>query len=138
MALSLVVYLIKRFLPFRVCPVCAGVSLTWLGILFMLDFGLISKDFLLPAGILMGGSAVGITYKLDTRIKNRKLSFWFQLFSVCILFGTVFSVISKEWKALIVYLMFYFILLLLIFYVFDSSRSGQAQGKVKKYLEECC
>lgn len=57
---------IKRWIPHRVCPICAGVSGTWGWMLFAYAAGY-PIDLMIVA-ILMGGSVVGIAYQLERRL----------------------------------------------------------------------
>jgi len=64
------VWLLNKILPFKVCPICAGVSLTW----FWLTVGLLSGwlsviSYQLIVAILMGGTVVGIAYQGEKRFK---------------------------------------------------------------------
>ena len=58
-------FLVRRFLGVRVCPICAGVSATWLWMVIAYYLG-VSIDPIIPA-ILMGGSVVGIAYQGEKR-----------------------------------------------------------------------
>ena len=69
LAITGIVWLLNKILPFKVCPICAGISGTWLvltaGILF--DRILID-DFGLLIVLLMGGTVVGIAYQGEQTI----------------------------------------------------------------------
>lgn len=67
-AVTALVWLANKILPFTVCPICAGVSLTWAGLLaaHFLDY---SVDLVIPA-LLMGGTVVGIAYQLEKKSRN--------------------------------------------------------------------
>ena len=67
-AIASLVWMMNRILPFRICPVCVGVSLTWLLVLAGLNLGLLAADgWLLIAAIAMGGTVVGIAYQGEKR-----------------------------------------------------------------------
>jgi hypothetical protein len=98
-ALTGVVWLANRFLGFRVCPICAGVSLTWAWLLtgYLLDF--IVDPVLIAA--LMGGSVVGIAYQLEKRPSFAKASegkalLWKTLFMPAG-FALVYFVLTRSW-----------------------------------------
>lgn len=60
------VWVSRRILPFRICPICAGVSGTWLWIVAGMYFGwLETEGWQLIAAIAMGGSVVGIAYQME-------------------------------------------------------------------------
>lgn len=64
---------LNKFLPFKICPVCAGVAAVWLAILALINLGWLSPDpWLAIATLAMGGSAVGIAYQ-GPKDKNTKL-----------------------------------------------------------------
>ncbi len=52
-------YLRRRF-SWKICPVCIGVSGTWLLLSLGIIFGSFSSEFKLPVAMLMGGTVVGI------------------------------------------------------------------------------
>jgi hypothetical protein len=67
------VWLINKKLPIKICPICAGVSLTWLWMLLGMGYGMLSiEKYQLVTAILMGGSVVGITNKLEEKYKILK------------------------------------------------------------------
>ena len=58
----------------KICPVCAGVLLTWLWMLLGMGYGFLSVEkYQIITAILMGGSVVGITNKLEEKYKIFKL-----------------------------------------------------------------
>src|SRR3990167_6999972 len=61
LAISVFVSLVNRILSFAVCPICAGVFLTWVGLVSAHFMGY-SIDLVVP-GLLMGGSVVGIAFQ---------------------------------------------------------------------------
>ena len=71
--LTIFVWVINKKLPIQICPICAGVSLTWLWMLFGMSSGMLSiEKYQLMTAILMGGSIVGITNKLEEKYKIQK------------------------------------------------------------------
>ena len=72
--LTLIVWLINKKLSMKICPVCAGVLLTWLWMLLGMSYGFLSVEkYQIIIAILMGGSVVGITNKLEEKYKIFKL-----------------------------------------------------------------
>ena len=100
LALAFAVWLFGKLFSFIVCPICAGVSLTWIGILVgILLGGLPTAEFQLPMAILMGGSVVGIAYKLEDKLRNgRSQLLWKSLF-ISIGFAFVYSLAIFDWYA---------------------------------------
>lgn len=59
----------NKLFGWRICPICAGVSGTWIWLL--------AADYRLTAALLMGGSVVGIAYQLEKRLPpERSPLFW--------------------------------------------------------------
>ncbi len=58
------VWTLGKLLPFQICPICAGVSASWLLLTALILAGYLDADkFLAPILLLMGGSVVGIAYQ---------------------------------------------------------------------------
>jgi len=78
--LTCFVYLLNKKLPIQIqiCSICAGVSLTWLWMLLGMGYGLLPVEkYQLITAVLMGGSIVGITNKLQEKykiLKERKVT----------------------------------------------------------------
>ena len=71
--LTSAIWVLNKKLPIKICPVCAGVSLTWLWMLLGMGYGLLSiEKYQFITAILMGGSVVGITNKLEEKYKTFK------------------------------------------------------------------
>ncbi len=71
--LTSVIWALNKVLPIKICPVCAGVTLTWFWMLFGMGYGLLSiEKYQFVTAILMGGSVVGITNKLEEKYKSFK------------------------------------------------------------------
>lgn len=67
---TVIVWGFNKKLPVKICPICAGVSLTWLWMLLGMGYGLLPiEKYQLVTAILMGGSVVGITDKLGEKYK---------------------------------------------------------------------
>ncbi|MBI4049658.1 MAG: hypothetical protein HY395_02465 [Candidatus Doudnabacteria bacterium] len=78
----------------QICPICAGVSLTWL-ISLILNYTTNYQVEPLILGMLMGGSVVGFSYTFDYRVTKSLLG-W-RIFSVLGGFAAVYSLLAKEW-----------------------------------------
>jgi hypothetical protein len=65
-------YLARKIFSVNICPICIGVSLTWIWMLLGIIFEFISSSFVLPMVILMGFSILGIANKL----KNKQYKIW--------------------------------------------------------------
>ncbi|MFA7192299.1 MAG: hypothetical protein WC089_03320 [Candidatus Paceibacterota bacterium] len=75
-AFTVLIYLLNKKLPIQICPICAGVTLTWAWLLIGMWFGLLSvASYELITAILMGASIGGIVNelkKLFLRLRNKK------------------------------------------------------------------
>jgi len=65
-------YLTRKIFSVDICPICVGVSLTWVWMLLGIMFELVSNSFVLPIVILMMFSVLGIANKL----KNKQYKIW--------------------------------------------------------------
>ena len=74
--ITLIFYFANKKLPFQICPICAGVALTWVWLLADMYFGLLSVDqYELITAILMGASIGGVvneTKKQFSKLRNKK------------------------------------------------------------------
>src|SRR3989344_8256350 len=79
----------------KLCPICAGVFLTWLWMIAgYFFFGYAADERILA--LLMGGSVVGAAYSLEKRLpKDRSAGLW-KLVSVPVGFLIVYAVLSRE------------------------------------------
>ena len=140
-AITVLVWLANRILPFQICPICAGVSLTWIGLLVAHFLGY-QIDLIVPA-LLMGGSVVGIAYQLEKKLpvsdaRWRTPILWKILF-IPTGFIVAYSILSRWWIALTVAL----VILLLVSFLFLSLKEKAAVkrgavGELEKKMEKCC
>ncbi|MDP3991531.1 MAG: hypothetical protein Q8P66_01335 [Candidatus Colwellbacteria bacterium] len=61
--------LVKKAWLSSICPICLGVSLTWLALTVLMLLGYASNDYFLPTALLMGGTVVGIVYQGEKKFK---------------------------------------------------------------------
>lgn len=89
------VWLFNRVLPFKICPICAGVSGTWLWILAGIYLGLLdARSWSLVATIGMGGSVVGIAYQIEKRLPSHRSPLLWKTLFIPTGFIAAYSVIS--------------------------------------------
>jgi len=125
LGLSLLVSRVNRFLPFRICPICAGVSLTWIWLVtgYFLGYQI---DLLIPA-LFMGGSVVGISQQLD--IKKLKIIF------ISLGFIVAYSILSENWVTLLVFLA---IILLILFLFNNKNKKLNSNKELEEKIKNCC
>ena len=138
---------LNRFLPFRICPICAGVSSTWLLLTAASLAGYINGEVFQPfILLLMGGSVVGIAYQGEKSLDwaGRNTLVW-KLAVIAIgmplaswaAAGACIKVLSVE-----------VIVLALLTYLFFVKRGGKTAeemkaktsgaSKLEEMLKDCC
>ena len=137
LGITLLVYLANRILPFRICPICAGVSGTWIG-LIIARFSGYPIDITIPA-LLMGGSVVGIAYQLEKKLPAEKSSLLWKTFFIPAGFIAAYGILI-EWRGIFFAAL---IFLLLLSSLFLSPRKQQESQKkaveeLKKKMKDCC
>ena len=139
LVISAGVWLANRALPFTVCPICAGVFLTWVG-LVSAHFAGYQINLVVPA-LLMGGSVIGITYQLEKKFRDSSantLLLWKTLF-IPTGFVAAYSVLEQWWIVFLSAIAF----LSLILFAFLSlngrtSRREKATRDIEKKMKEGC
>lgn len=138
-----IIWLINKKLKFKICPICAGVSLTWLWLLTGIKLNLLnSADYQLLVAILMGGTVVGLMFKLEQFIKLKFVLIWKTLF-VVLGFMVVHSLISSDWVVFLVSA----ILIVIVTFIFKVSKLSlenkklddiSSTKKLEEKMKNCC
>lgn len=89
LAFTAVIYILNKIFKIRICPVCGGVSLTWILLVLAKYLGY-EIDALIPA-ILMGGTVVGIAYSSEKFLLNGSYSLLWKTFFIPAGFIAVYS-----------------------------------------------
>ncbi|MBI2506900.1 MAG: hypothetical protein HYY99_00380 [Candidatus Colwellbacteria bacterium] len=127
--------------PRRICPICAGVSATWIWITLGIYLGWLSaSDWILLAAIGMGGSVVGIAYLAEKRVSRGLL--WKILF-IPTGFAASYSLLEGMWSAFLLSLALAAILLVSFLRPsfkapVDKQGAHDRVEKLEKELEDCC
>jgi hypothetical protein len=139
LGITALVWLANKVLPFKVCPICAGVFLTWLWLLGAYFFGY-EINLAVPA-LLMGGTVVGIAHQQEKRFRNisaERLLLWKALF-IPAGFVAAYSVLSGEWTALLFAAVF---LALVSFWFYGSGEKSaprkETAEEIEKRMKDCC
>lgn len=131
----------NKFLPFKICPICAGVSGTWLWMLLGVVIGKLSLvSFQLPTAVLMGGSVVGIAYQLEKKLpKNRSDLLWKTIF-IPTGFAAVYEAVSLDWSLFSMMVALIGLIFLFFFrFGMENHLSGsETVEKLEKEMEKCC
>jgi len=135
-----VVWLANKILPFTICPICAGVFLTWVGLIIAYTIGY-QINLTIPA-LLMGGSVVGVVYQLEKKFRDLpvgRVLLWKVLF---IPTGFVVAYGILERLPAVFLLAVVFLLLVSLALLFSKSSTAdsrsEAVGNIEKKMEECC
>jgi hypothetical protein len=135
-----IVGLFNRILRFKICPVCAGVSGTWLWMLIGMSLGQLPiTNYQLPVSILMGGSVVGIAYQIEKRLPSNRSPLLWKILFVPAGFAAVYSAVNFRWPvfgALVIYLG------IIAYWFWRPSQKHQGESRKTRELEEkmkkCC
>jgi len=85
----------KKILPFPVCPICAGVSGTWLWMLGLKFLGYPVDITILT--MLLGGSVVGIAYQVEKRLPDNRSPLLWKVLFIPLGFVTAYSLVYSWW-----------------------------------------
>ena len=144
LAIAALVWLVNRVMSLNVCPICAGVSLTWAWILAGLYTGwLEAESWKLVAAIAMGGSVVGTANQLEkrpafARATASTLLLWKALFIPTGFVGA-YGLTLGWWYVFLAALA----VLVLLVAVFFFSRSGNGRAStpveaLEEKMKNCC
>jgi len=133
---SALVWLANRILSLAVCPVCAGVFLTWVGLTVAHFLGY-QMDLEIPA-LLMGGSVVGIAYQLEKKSRNLSADAMFLWKTVFILVGFIaaYGILEELWAVFLIAITL--LLLLSQLLVGSAGTRREAASDLEKKMEGCC
>ena len=133
-------WLLRKYLKFKICPICAGVALTWLWLLMgIISNQLPAASYQLLIAVLMGGTVVGAMFKLEKFIKPDFILLWKTIFVISG-FLAAYSLINTDWAMFAIG-----VILAVVITLFLKTRGvGQEKQELKKTkeLEEkmrnCC
>lgn len=125
--LTILAWSAKRVLPFPICPICTGVSGTWLWLIAAHFLGY-QIDLTVPA-ILMGGSVVGAMSKLERFVEPKFVLVWKTVFVIAG-FLAADSLVTGQWLVLAGGIIFALVATL----VFQMSKINTG----KPELKNCC
>lgn len=139
---------VGKFLPFRVCPICTGVSGTWIWMLVGMAIGQLPvTSYQLPVALLMGGTVVGLAYQLEKRLPTgddrwQSPLLWKILFIPTGFFGA-YSLIGASWNLFAAAIVILAAIAVLFFYRGTwvgepPSKKDQAVAELEKKMKQCC
>ena len=131
------VWLVNKKLPIQVCPVCAGVFLTWLWMFIGMFLGKLSiANYQLPISVLMGGTVVGLMSKLEQFINPKFVLIWKVVFVVSG-FTAVYSLITNQWGIFAIGVIVD-IVATFIFKTYGAEKENLNLKKLKEKIKNCC
>lgn len=131
------VRLFGRLSGFRACPICAGVSLTWLWMLAADALGY-PIDMAVPA-MLLGGSVVGIAYQVEKRLAPSRSALLWKLIFIPLGFLAAYALLTRRFGAFAILA----VLLSAVAYVFLARPNGKPRDpkkveELEKKMKQCC
>jgi len=150
LAVTALAYFAKRILPLKVCPICAGVFITWVWLLGAHFLGY-QIDLTVPS-LLMGGSVIGIAYQLaplearpltglekrSLNISAERLLLWKVLF-IPAGFVAAYSLLAQLWTAFLFAVAFLFLVSFLLLSESGKTKSREeTAGEIEKKMKDCC
>lgn len=138
--ITLLTWLATRMAPARIrmlfCPICVGVSVTWIWMLVRYHSGALIDPAVLA--LLMGGTVVGLAYRAEPRLNPARSALLWKVLFIPLGFVGMFSLIKAEWllaggSALA---------LVLIFFAFakriKEHPPEQRVEEIEEKLKQCC
>ena len=134
--ITLAVWLVDKVLSFKVCPICAGVSGTWLWMLAASFLGY-EIDRVIVA-MLLGGSVVGIAYQSEKRLPAGKSALLWKALFIPVGFVVAYSLVVSQWSMMAVSLGIAGMLAWMFLKGSGTQRPNEKVQELKKNMENCC
>ena len=139
-AITGLVWLFNKVAPLKICPICAGVSGTWLWVLLGIYAGwLEAESWRLIAALAMGGSVVGIAYQLERRLPSHRSPLLWKTLFIPAGFLAVYSLIFSWWITAALALLWLLGVTVAFLRVFVHTRTEDTKIKeLEKEMQKCC
>lgn len=139
-SIAFAAWLAGKILPFRICPVCAGVAGTWLWLLAGIYLNLLkTENWQLIIAVLMGGSVVGVAYQTAKRLLSSKSEVLFKALFIPSGFVAVYGLLMYWWLLFYAAIVFSAILALLFLRKRGNEKAANKRvEEIKKRMEDCC
>ena len=135
LAITGLVFGANKILHLRVCPICAGVSGTWLLMLVLRILGYPIST--LALAMLMGGSVVGISYQLEKRLPEWRSSLLFKTLFIPVGFIAAYGIVEENW-VLVGATIAVLCVITSLFLSRTSPPDADTIAELKKKMDECC
>lgn len=143
LVITVIVAVLNRSLPFKICPVCAGVSGSWLILTAGIVLARWSGDYKLPIAMLMGGTVVGIAFQGEAKFDWAKKGIHMWKAPVIILGMPVAYWLFKNMSPIT--LMVEILVLAILMYYFFIKTSGTSRHvhdrhviELESKMKDCC
>ena len=138
--ITILVWAVNKILTTKICPICAGVFLTWLWFLIGMKLNLLSIiDYQLITAVIMGGTVVGLMSKLEKQIETKFILIWKTIFVVSG-FTAVYNLLFADW-ALFLAGVIAAVACIFIFKVSKINKGSikpQRTKELEKQMKNCC
>ena len=140
-AIACLAWLLNKRLPFKICPICAGVAGTWLWMLVGMFSGYLpTTNYRLLTAVLMGGSVVGIAHQIEKRLPPERSPMLWKLLFIPAGFAAAYGLISF-WRT--GFLVAALALLVVLFEFLKHPKPITEAGskkieELKKKMRNCC
>ena len=132
-------WLLRKYLSLKICPICAGVVLTWLWLLMGIKLNLLPTNYYLLTAIMMGGTVVGAMSKLEQFIKPNLILIWktaFVIFSFSVAYGLINTDLAMFAIGAILAVVVTFVLKTRG--VEPEKQESEQVKKLKEKMKNCC
>lgn len=94
-AITALVWLAQKAIPLGICPICAGVSGTWIWFFVARLAGFAADPNVMA--LLMGGTVVGVAYTLEKRMPASRSTLLWKTIFIPLGFGAMFALLNYAW-----------------------------------------
>lgn len=139
-AIALVILFLNKIMNWNICPICAGVSGTWIWLLSANFMGY-AIEMIVPA-MLMGGTVVGIAYQIEKKLKERSMSqriiLCFKIIFISDGFIAVYSLLSQLWISFFTSFIFLSLIIFIFFLPQKSNEKNKVVMDLENKMKDCC
>jgi len=129
---------VKKISRFRVCPICAGVSGTWIWMLAAVFLGY-EIGSVVPA-MLLGGTVVGLAYQLEKWLPNNSSPFLWKTVFIPLGFISAYGLVTFSWPLFVTTM----VALVTLAFMFLKKRKAvpgkpnETIEKLEEKMKNCC
>ena len=140
--IALVAYAANRILSFKtfkICPLCAGVSGTWLWMLAVSALGYWPlEEYQLMLAAMMGGSVVGIAYQIEKRMPE-SFGMFHKLTQVVLGFIGVYFLVQLRWLEAAIFIILAAVPAVIAWLNREKPHRDDSEvAELEKQMNKCC